>query len=362
MPSKDWYGMSGSKLGLGLSSYLGTEEKGSKLGPSSTGTLDISSMPSFESGLCAPISQLEKEFRAQHGGFISPESIVMGKVMGVGSTARVLEGTYNGANVAVKMPKCPFGEDRDSSCEVLREVSILLTVHHPHILHFYGVCRFEKGLGLVMEVAENGSLFDYMRQLAVGKAETSTARKYMTNYMVDIADGLDYLHSRGILHGDLKPANVLLLGGSAKLCDFGLSRKWPSQNLDLGTSFQGCGTQGFMAPELLDKIVLASVLSPKLDIWALGCTIWAMVELRMPFQDESPSIFWVANFYKTGNRLPCMGGGWSLNLRQLVQACWHSDAAKRPTAKSCLKSLGLLIGADSTGRGGQCFFHGWVRP
>ncbi len=136
------------------------------------------------------------------------------------------------------------------------------------------------------------------------------------------------------IHGDLKPANILLSHtNSVKLCDFGLSRV-TTGNEDV--SFAGCGTVGFMAPELLTGSVQASSLNSKIDIWALGSMIWSMVEMKEPFEDSTPSIFWVAEFITSGKRPPLSSPGWSEILSSLVFDCWNACAVERPTITSVL--------------------------
>jgi serine/threonine protein kinase len=130
-------------------------------------------------------------------------------------------------------------------------------------------------------------------------------------------------------HRDLKPANILLSHtNSVKLCDFGLSRVTT-----------GNGTAGFMAPELLTGSVQASSLNSKIDIWALGSVIWSMVEMKEPFEDNNPSIFWIADFLTSGKRPPLSSPGWSENLSALVFDCWKACAVERPNINSVLAKI-----------------------
>jgi serine/threonine protein kinase len=158
----------------------------------------------------------------------------------------------------------------------------------------------------------------------------------MLSTLLEICEGLACLHSRGIIHGDLKPANILLSRtNSVKLCDFGLSGVTMG-NGDLDLSFAGCGTAGFMAPELLTGGVQASSLNSKIDIWALGSMIWSMVEMKEPFEDSTPSIFWIADFITSGKRPPLSSPGWSEMLSALVLDCWKDCAVERPNITSVL--------------------------
>ncbi|RUS85924.1 hypothetical protein EGW08_006327, partial [Elysia chlorotica] len=96
-----------------------------------------------------------------------------------------------------------------------------------------------------------------------------------------VADAVHYLHSKNIVHGDIKPANILLSGeDQAVLSDFGLSKCVPNQRVEI---FMNYGTRGFMAPEIFGD----SRVNPfKVDMYALGVTLWSMALKKRP----APSI------------------------------------------------------------------------
>ena len=82
-----------------------------------------------------------------------------------------------------------------------------------------------------------------------------------------------------------------------------------------------------------------SALSTKIDMFALGSTYWAMVELSQPFEDTNPSLFWVADFIISGKRLPlsedCPGV-----VRDIIRSCWDGAADSRPDAQQVMKIVG----------------------
>jgi serine/threonine protein kinase len=96
----------------------------------------------------------------------------------------------------------------------------------------------------------------------------------------------------------------------------------------------------FKAPELMSygEDEAQAAFSSKLDVWALGITIWSMFELQFPFEEANPSVFWVANFYRSGKRLS-FGTEWNLSLQTLVKKCWKDDPEARPSVSEIVKIL-----------------------
>ncbi|XP_024314523.1 mitogen-activated protein kinase kinase kinase 17 [Brachypodium distachyon] len=146
-----------------------------------------------------------------------------------------------------------------------REQGIMAGLRSPNVLSCIGGRGGRDGsYQLFLEFAPGGSLADG------GRLEESAVRAYAA----DLATGLAYLHGAGLVHGDVKPRNVVIGGdGCAKLADFGCSRKADSCAPILG------GTPAFMAPE----VARGEEQGPAADIWALGCTVVEMATGRAPW-------------------------------------------------------------------------------
>ena len=123
----------------------------------------------------------------------------------------------DGAVVAVKW--VPMAGDPSVAAGVRQEAELLNSLQHPHILRILDVIDNDAGLAVVTEYAEGGSLAEVM----AGEGRLPWAR--MAKLAIAVADALDAAHRHGVLHGDLKPSNILLTAGGAPLVsDFGLAR------------------------------------------------------------------------------------------------------------------------------------------
>ena len=139
--------------------------------------------------------------------------------------------------------------DEEDSYEVMNEEEIMSQLNSPYIVRVYDSVMTDQSFYLVMEYVPLGSLKTVLDNYILSP--------YMRcRYMVDVAKGMEYLHSQGIIHRDLKPGNVLVSSldpNSEVLCkisDFGESRKGMNQTQTM-TMTVGVGTPYYMAPEML---------------------------------------------------------------------------------------------------------------
>ncbi len=161
-----------------------------------------------------------------------------------------------------------------------REARALAAVPHPGIVSVFDVDRGDPATGrepfFVMELCENGSLADALDESG-GRLSPET----LAPMLVTVADGLAALHARGVIHRDVKPHNILICGGRAKLADFGLARRQDATRLTAeGT---GAGTLAYLAPELL----AGAEPGPAADVYALGVVAFQGLTGRLPRRADS---------------------------------------------------------------------------
>ncbi|CAA3005243.1 serine threonine- kinase RUNKEL [Olea europaea subsp. europaea] len=167
--------------------------------------------------------------------------------------------------------------DKSDRNKVLQEVRVLHTLDHPNVLKFYSWYETSAHLWLVLEYCVGGDLLTLLQQ--DGKLPEDSIH----DLACGIVRALQYLHSKGIIYGDLKPSNILLdENGHTKLCGFGLARKLSDISITPSSQLPQAkrGTPCYMAPELfLD----GGVHSYASDFWALGCVLYECYTGRPPF-------------------------------------------------------------------------------
>lgn len=157
--------------------------------------------------------------------------------------------------------------------QVRQEIENQYHLRHEHILELYGYFHDELRIYMVLEYAEGGSLRQRL------KKENSFDEKTTALYLCSLASALQYMHSHGVVHNDLKPSNLLLDSkGRLKLADFGSSYHNP---LPRGRHRQSnvCGTLDYIPPEM----VLGAPCDDRVDNWSLGILAYEFLVGIPPF-------------------------------------------------------------------------------
>ncbi|MBM4409525.1 MAG: serine/threonine protein kinase, partial [Chloroflexi bacterium] len=179
-------------------------------------------------------------------------------------------------DVALKILLPNLAQDQAVAHRFEREARSLAAVNHPGIVAVYDVepadRRTDREPFFVMELCERGSLADL---LAARGGRLSPDE--IVPAIVDVAGGLASLHGRGFVHRDVKPHNILLTGGGAKLGDFGIARGDDTQGGLTGTG-TAMGTLAFLAPEVL----AGGPATPAADVFALGVVVYQALTSRLP--------------------------------------------------------------------------------
>jgi serine/threonine protein kinase len=191
--------------------------------------------------------------------------------------------TRKGETLCVKEMVNVATMDEVDRQQALNEVRVMQTMlKHPNIVRYYD-SWFDRGnLCILMEYVSGGSLKSLLS--AFKSQRTHLPEKKVVHYVEELAEGLHYCHTQlHVIHRDVKPDNILIDSlGTLKLADFGLSKKVKGNRM----AETLCGTPLYMSPEQLKY----SQYTFSADVWALGCCVYEMMALHMPWvnSDTSP--------------------------------------------------------------------------
>ncbi|XP_069505504.1 death-associated protein kinase 3 isoform X1 [Ambystoma mexicanum] len=162
--------------------------------------------------------------------------------------------------------------------EIEREVSILKEIQHPNIITLHDIFENKTDVILILELVSGGELFDFLAE------KESLTEEEATQFLKQILDGVDYLHSKRIAHFDLKPENIMLLDKNVpspriKLIDFGIAHR-----IEAGNEFKNIfGTPEFVAPEIVNY----EPLGLEADMWSIGVITYILLSGASPFLGET---------------------------------------------------------------------------
>jgi serine/threonine-protein kinase TTK/MPS1 len=194
---------------------------------------------------------------------------------------------------------------------------------------------------ILYEVLELGDT-DLQQYLDLRKAQGERLTDQETkNLWLQMLEAVQHIHSAGVLHLDLKPANFIMVGGQLKLIDFGLSLAVNNpDDLKIWRS-TACGTWLFASPEAMTNTNSASghLVSDKSDIWSLGCILYLMIHEELPMEDlkmRNPQS--IANAVLTEPIVFTRNvGEHDHRINQVLRKCLHKNPLSRPSVLELLK-------------------------
>ncbi|GMH26941.1 hypothetical protein Nepgr_028784 [Nepenthes gracilis] len=248
-----------------------------------------------------------------------------------GAHSRLYHGIYKDEPVAVKIITVP-DDDENGSFEALlekqfsREVTFLSRLCHPNVIKFMAACRKPLVYCVVTEYLALGSLRAHLHKL---EHKLLPLTKLITASL-EIARGMEYVHSQGIIHRDLKPENILIDEGfHMKIADFGTA----CEEANCDHFSDDPGTYRWMAPEMIKH----KPYGRKVDVYSFGLILWEMVAGSIPYEDMNPiqAAYAVVN----KNSRPDIPKYCPPALRAVIEQCWSSQPEKRPEFWQLMKVL-----------------------
>ena len=247
--------------------------------------------------------------------------------IGKGCMAAVYEATRNGEALALKRPLPGFLDDVRSRQRFLREAELGRTLHHPNIIQIFDHGQVGNTPYFTMELVRGETLA--ARLDCDGRLELSEAARLTAQ----VAEALDYAHSKGVIHRDLKPSNIMIEpSGGVKVLDYGVARAQHLEELTTTRAF--LGTPSYGAPETVQ-----ASSQPASDIYSLGVVFFEMLTGGLPFTGDT-ALAVVRHHSTTPPPAPS-----SLNhtlpagIDRLVLDLLSKDPADRPTAEELRNAL-----------------------
>ncbi|EAA32185.2 hypothetical protein GE21DRAFT_7765 [Neurospora crassa] len=247
----------------------------------------------------------------------------LGDCIGKGAFGSVYKAFNWGTGEAVAVKQIKLVDVPKSELRMIEaEIDLLKNLHHDNIVKYIGFVKTADCLNIILEYCENGSLHSICK--AYGKFPENLVGVYMTQ----VLQGLQYLHDQGVIHRDIKGANILTTkDGTVKLADFGVST---STLAGPDKEAQVVGTPYWMAPEIIQ---LSGATSAS-DIWSVGCTVIELLQGKPPYHHLAamPALFAIVN-----DDHPPLPEGVSPAARDFLMQCFQKDPNLRVSAKKLLR-------------------------
>ncbi|KAI8001026.1 Serine/threonine/tyrosine-protein kinase HT1 [Camellia lanceoleosa] len=255
--------------------------------------------------------------------------LFIGNKFASGAHSRIYRGIYKQRAVAVKMVRIPSHREETKVLleqQFKSEVALLSRLYHPNIVQFIAASKKPPVYCIITEYMSQGTLRMFLNK----KQPYSLSTETILRLALDISRGMEYLHSQGVIHRDLKSNNLLLNDEmQVKVADFGTS----CLETQCRESEGNMGTYRWMAPEMIKE----KPYTRKVDVYSFGIVLWELTTTLLPFQGMTPvqAAFAVAQ----KNQRPPLPASCQPILAHLIKRCWAANPSKRPDFSHIVSTL-----------------------
>ncbi|RKP18482.1 serine/threonine kinase 3 [Rozella allomycis CSF55] len=251
--------------------------------------------------------------------------------VGEGSYGVVYKAIHKPSGKIVAVKLITIENDLD---DLLKEIDVVKNCDSPCIVKYFDSILVKDVLWIILEYCGSGSLSDIMKL-----CKTTINENQICLIMDRVLEGLEYLHNKGMIHRDIKAANILLnTSGEAKLADFGVVGQLSEATIKRSTVI---GTPFWMAPEVIQEVGYDF----KADIWSVGITCIELAEGKPPYHNIHPMrVIWLyfadlAIFMIPSKPSPTLTDGtkYSDEFKSFISSCLTKNPKDRPTAAELRK-------------------------
>lgn len=271
--------------------------------------------------------------KAAIGTDVGPYRLI--SVLGRGGFGVVFKAQHHKTKMYVAVKRINLmGTTKDDREALQSEIILLKKLTHANIVQYIESIVLQSTLNIVLQYMEGGALNSLIKRQLTSPRESRVAY-----YIEQVLEGLAYLHENGVIHRDIKGANLLVsANGGLKLADFGVATKMQKASKKASV----VGTPYWMAPEIIE---MNGTRSPACDIWSVGCTVLEILTGKPPFYDCNPM---TAMYQIVRCKHPPFPPTISDKLRDFLLQCFVKDPTGRPSAKKLLEHPWILSAARSS--------------
>lgn len=226
--------------------------------------------------------------------------------------------------VAVKILKEELSQDEEFRRRFYAESQAVAMLSHPNIVAVYDVNHSNDIDYIVMELIDGLTLKQYMQQ------RNALSWREVLHFSTQIAKALEHAHSRGIVHRDIKPHNIMILkDGSVKVADFGIARLNSAQNT---LTREALGSVHYISPEQAK----GAQVDARSDLYSLGVVMYEMLTGKPPYDGESPVAIAIQHINATPTPPRQLNPSIPLGLQQIALHAMCSDLSARYTSATAM--------------------------
>ena len=254
------------------------------------------------------------------------------KKIGEGSYAKIYKVKKDNSETLYVLKNIPVSEEDYSSMnEILNESSILSNCDNIYVIKYYDSFFYNGTFNIITEFCPYGDLFGYIKFYKVRGSRIE--EKIIWIIFIQLSLGLCYLHSKKILHRDIKTKNIFIKNNlTVKIGDFGIAKILSSTSSYAHTFI---GTPYYISPELCKD----QPYNDKSDVWALGCVLYELCTLNHPFEGGTQ----VEIYEKIiTQKFKSINPEYSSDLKKMIDLLLEKDEHKRPKMKDILKMKSVI--------------------